>query len=144
MPRSIDSRDKLYRKVNPEHYDGDQLLPDVFYDKHEHLSVNLASFSTPISTLQKFSKYKPVWEKCGTANPTVAQMFNAGYRVAVIPVQAVIDLGLSFEPESNGDEYTQDGHVNIHEGKLAAASLAARAQLLSLDEMYADILPLQG
>jgi hypothetical protein len=56
MPHSIDARDKLYRKVNPEHYDGDELLPDAFYDKHEHLSVNLACIATPKSTLEKISK----------------------------------------------------------------------------------------
>jgi hypothetical protein len=138
MPRSIDARDKLYRKVNPEHYDGDQLLPDAFYDKHEHLSANLASLTTPISTLQKFSKYRPVWEKCGKANPTVEQMFNAGYRVAVVSVQTVMDLELSFEPETNGDEYTQDGHVNVRHGKFAAASLAANARMLTLAEMYVN------
>ena len=143
MPRQIDARDFLYRKVNPEGWDASGVLVDAFQDKYENLSFSLASRVSPREVLEKFAKYKSVKARCGTEDePDAKQMFKAGYRIAVISVLLVPVSGFIFEVDDSGNEDNESDHVNIIAGKNGAVVWSVNAHLLTELEMERNTLSL--
>lgn len=146
MPNQVDADDWLYRMVRPPHYSPDEVSPLAFIDKYEAQSFNLARLSSPRETLEKFAEFPGTRKLCSKraeeADPTYLEMYNAGYRVIACSVRAILENGLTFRPEANGDEYnSRTSHVNVIGAKYKAATLAASAHVLTQEEMDTSYRP---
>src|SRR5436305_12080769 len=78
--------DILYRRVMPEHWDEEGLLPAAFEDRYENLSFFTSRVKSAREVLEYFAGFAPVRRRCGTGKrkPTPAEMYAVGYRVAEI------------------------------------------------------------
>jgi hypothetical protein len=141
MPNKIDSIDRLYRKINPRHHRSGQLLADAFDDAYEKQSFYLASLCSPCVVLEKFASFRGVRRACkkqdGEPDPTCAEMYDAGYRIAVTSVEVIrVKLNLEFVSEPDESEYRADGHVNVRQARLKAATLSdpVHSRILTREE----------
>ena len=146
MPNQIDRDDWLYRMVRPPHYSQGEVLPFAFIDKYEAQSFNLAHLSSPQEILEKFAEFPGTRKLCSKraedADPTYLEMYDAGYRVIACSVRSLLENGLTFRPEANGDEYnSRTGHVNVIGAKHKAATLAASVYVLTREEMDTGFRP---
>ena len=143
MPRKIDSRDFLYRKVNPGGWDASGVLADAFQDNYENLSFSLASIALPCEILEKFAGYKSVKKICKTdKEPNCLEMYHAGYRVAMISVELVRGSKFIFAIDEAGNEYNDEGHINVINGKDGAIIWSMNAKLLNAIELQRNAIPL--
>jgi hypothetical protein len=128
--------DLLYRKVQPGQWDGEELHPTAFQDKHQDLSLFVARLESPAEVLSLFASYPAVMRACGTRSrpPTPAEMYEAGYRIAAISFGTITGCGFRVEEDSEGHQYRADGHVNVLGGKNLAITWARQARLLSREE----------
>lgn len=146
MPNKIEEIDWLYRMVRPAHLLDNELSPDAFDDKYSAQSFNIARIALPCSMLENFARYSGTRKICkknaAEADPTADEMYDAGYRIAVISVRLLRENQLEIEPEANGDEYQSDtGHVNVIEARRKAATLASNAYILTREEMQTGFIP---
>lgn len=146
MPNKINESDWLYRLVRPAHYQNGELSLDAFDDKYDAQSFNLVSISSPRATLEKFAPFDGTRKKCkkktGDADPTFLEMYEAGYRVAVVSVLSIRKLGLVFKRSEEGDEYNpKTAHVNVIDAKSKAELLLDHAHVLSRKETISGFYP---
>lgn len=137
MPRTVNDDDWLYRKVEPDHWGPNGIHPEAFESGAPNTSFFIASHWSPAPVLERFSHYNRVRRQCNTGaeNPTAEQMYHAGFRIAKIRVADVKAAGLRFKPTPDGDQYNDDGHVEIDDGVSAIATLASIALLVTDTEM---------
>lgn len=135
-PRLLEPDDPLYRKVQPEQWDEEGVHPTAFRDKHSGLSLFVARIKSPASVLAMFARYPAVMRACGTGRrvPTPAEMYAAGYRIAVLPSRVIAASNFRIEVDENGHQFREDGHVNVIDGQKLAISRARNARLLRRDE----------
>jgi hypothetical protein len=126
--------------VRPPYVLGGVVSADAYDDKYDTQSFNLTSMCSPQETLEKFAGCKNTRAMCnkspGDPDPTYLEMFDAGFRVALHTVEYIVSIGLSIAVDDNGDEYRDDGHVNVSGAKLKAGLLAATAHVLDRDQKY--------
>jgi hypothetical protein len=134
--RLLHPDDLLHRKVQPGQWDADGPHPAAFQDKHQDLSLFLARVRSPAQVLSLFARYPAVKRTCGTGNrePTPAEMYDAGYRIAVIPYSVIAAHGFQVETDHEGHQYRTDGHVNVIAGKSLAITWTQSAMLLDREE----------
>lgn len=142
MPNKVDTRDFLYRKVNPGQYDDTGAALDAFEDSRGDLSFRLASLASPMDVLDFFASLRGVRTTFGD-NITGIGLYERGYRIAIMAAQVVIDNDFTFRPDSKGDEYnSSSGHVNVTNGNIAAFAWRDSSRILTEEEMKQGILPL--
>lgn len=141
MPNRVEPGDFLYRRILPAHVQAELLTPDAYIDKYEKQSFQLASVCHPKQVLEKFAHFKGTRKACKKGDedpdPTCAEMYDAGYCMAVTSVEVIrVHLNLELVPEADGSEYRNDGHVNVKNAKLKASSLAdpANSRILTREE----------
>ena len=61
-------------------------------------------------------------------------MYEAGYRIAVIPFSVITSNGFQVEADAEGNQFRPDGHVNVIDGKSLAITWARQARLLDRGE----------
>jgi hypothetical protein len=134
--RRLRADDKLYRKINPGQYDGDETDPTAFVDKYENQSFFVDRLAIPGEILARFSRIRGVKRQCGTGDrePSLDEMFTAGYRIAEVAYQVFLNLGCRVVADEAGNEVTPDGHVNIADAKSRAPQLSRHARMLSREE----------
>ena len=130
--RTLQPEDILYRRVMPEHWDAEGLLPAAFEDRYENLSFFAARVKSPAEVLSYFAGFAPVKRRCGTGKrkPTPAEMYDAVYRIAVIPFATILANGFAAKADAHGNQVSQSGHVDIVRGQELAATWASEARIL--------------
>src|SRR5947209_5888374 len=104
--RTLRPEDVLYRRVMPEHWDDERLLPAAFEDRYENLSFFTARVKSPAEVLDYFAGFAPVKRRCGTGKrkPTPAEMYDAGYRIAEISFASILANGFAARADENGNQ----------------------------------------
>jgi hypothetical protein len=135
----VAASDKLYRKLVPEHWDGQSgfILPQAFIDNYLELSMFVGRIASPRDVLEFFGRFPAVKKACGSGSlrPSPETMCDKGYGIAEIPARIVFELGLKFQPRPNGDWIDEKGHVNIAKAGNYAMRFADVARALTRDEM---------
>jgi hypothetical protein len=134
--RILRPEDLLYRRVMPEHWDEEGLLPAAFEDRHEDLSFFAARVKSAAEVLEYFAGFAPVKRRCGTGKrkPTPAEMYDAGYRIAEISFASILANTFAARADENGNQLDRNGHVDVIRGQELAATWASEARILSRDE----------
>jgi hypothetical protein len=122
--------------VKPEHCDSSGLHTEAFVDNYPNLSFSLDRVKSPAEVLAVFANRGPVRKRCGTGRNGAAptEMYDAGYRVAAIRVQVILDAQFGFKIDDDGNQFNEEGHVDVLNGQEHAATWAARATVLPRDE----------
>jgi len=142
MPQKIDPRDFLYRKVNPTQWDAFGAKIEAFVDKYDDLSFRLASIVSPMQVMDFFAS-SPAAKKQYGENVTGKDLYDAGFRLAILPAHVITDAGFAFKLEKDDSEYNPaNGHVNIIDGKNAPFTWQKNARILTEEEMQKGVLQL--
>jgi hypothetical protein len=141
--RLVDRKtDILCRKVTSEQWSKatGELLPTAFQDRHNNLSLYVLRCIPSFSyVLEIFAEFKPVQKACGTEGPpTARQMYDSGYRIAIVPASIVEELGLSYKILPGEHEIEIDGHVDVIEGQQYALNLLFDATMLTEAETFPE------
>src|SRR5437899_334586 len=105
--RTLEPGDLLLRKVQPGQWTGDRLHVEAFDDGKQNLSFFLNRVMNPWEVLAFFSRFDRVKEWCGTGGrePTSEEMYDAGYRIAVLRIETVAARGCRFKTDERGNEF---------------------------------------
>lgn len=141
MKRLLQPDDLLYRKIQPGQWDVDGVHPAAFQDRHADLSLFVARVCSPADLLAMFGRIPAVRRACGTGKriPTPAEMHSAGYRIAVIPLAVIVGHGFQVEVDREENQYREDGHVNVRDGKRLAITWSRNARLLGEEETLGTV-----
>src|SRR5438445_6125307 len=92
VKRLLEPDDLLNRRVQPGQCDTDGLHPTAFQHKYQDLSLFVARITQPAEVLARFARFPAVMRACGTRDraPTPDEMYEAGYRIAVIPYEVIV------------------------------------------------------
>src|SRR5262245_57206611 len=106
VKRILEPDDLLYRKVQPGQWDTEGLHPAAFQDRHKDLSLFVARVRRPAEVLAMFARFPAVMRACATGRraPTPAEMYEAGYRIAVIPYRVLVAYGFQVEVDADGHQ----------------------------------------
>jgi hypothetical protein len=133
----------LYRAIDPDHRVPDDLwavYPVAFEDfgkSYESLSFFVGSKAPPSRALVALAPYRRAKKACKLTDrePTAGEMIAAGYTVARVSASFVLSLitesrggqrPITIKREGN-DDYAENGHLNLHNGRFAAQRLADKA-----------------
>lgn len=149
MTRRLEKGDVLYRVIDPDHRDQNKVLAAASEDPgktYESLSLFVARNANPAEALAALAPFKRAKALCGTRKrpPTPREMYEHGYRVVSVPASLILDAiestqraprPLSIQPES-GNDFRNDGHLNLLNGRFYSFLLSKNSTLLSEAETF--------
>jgi len=128
-PRRLRAEDILCRKVDPGQWDEDGVLPDAFRDRYDEQSFYLKSAKPPGALLRKFASYPSLRTRFGRPHLDENDLYRFGYRVAEVNYGELAALGCTVKQTGAGNDYGDDGHVNIAGAKAYAEEIAIVARI---------------
>jgi hypothetical protein len=132
--------DELYRKLNPDSWNLDNLIvgPEAFEDRHEDLSLYVARFVSPKQVLEKFAGYPGLRREffASRAEVSAEDMCRRGFGIAVITCLDVTALGLTFKTYKGGCTIDRHGHCEVIRGKQLSLEISRKVVALTREQIF--------